>query len=191
MHAVVQDLEALKELNDELEENHIENEKQLQEELGKAARIQRLYPSFLIVFSIDSKENRLQEYKKRLDGTESDIVDYEGVITQFRDLVLNLQGDLEQLREEHHVQQTESQTMNSQSKAMLNLNMKLQTSVLRNQSKTVDLELRKMEAAQAKQHLSIIIVRYYLDKPRSLVAAYFRYLNIITAISSAGFLQRR
>lgn len=34
MHAVIQDLEALKELNDELEENHIENEKQMQEELG-------------------------------------------------------------------------------------------------------------------------------------------------------------
>lgn len=35
MHAVIQDLEALKELNDELEENHVENEKQMQEEIGK------------------------------------------------------------------------------------------------------------------------------------------------------------
>lgn len=36
MHAVIQDLEALKELNDELEENHVENEKQLQEEIGES-----------------------------------------------------------------------------------------------------------------------------------------------------------
>jgi dynactin 1 len=30
----VEDLEALKELNDELEESHVETEKQMQEELG-------------------------------------------------------------------------------------------------------------------------------------------------------------
>lgn len=33
-HATVEDLEALKELNDELEESHVETEKQMQEELG-------------------------------------------------------------------------------------------------------------------------------------------------------------
>lgn len=35
MKAVIEDLEALKELNDELEENHIETEKQLQAEIGQ------------------------------------------------------------------------------------------------------------------------------------------------------------
>jgi dynactin 1 len=35
MRIAIEDLEALKELNDELEENHIENEKQLQAEIGK------------------------------------------------------------------------------------------------------------------------------------------------------------
>lgn len=39
---------------------------------------------------------------------------------------------------------------------MLNLNMKLQSTVLRNQSKVVDFELRKHEALQARQQLSII-----------------------------------
>lgn len=36
MKMVVEDLEALKELADELEENHIETEKQMQEEIGKS-----------------------------------------------------------------------------------------------------------------------------------------------------------
>jgi dynactin 1 len=31
----IEDLESLKELNDELEENHVETEKALQEDLGK------------------------------------------------------------------------------------------------------------------------------------------------------------
>ena len=34
MRITIEDLEALKELNDELEENHVETEKTLQEEIG-------------------------------------------------------------------------------------------------------------------------------------------------------------
>ena len=34
MRITIEDLEALKELNDELEENHVETEKQLQDEIG-------------------------------------------------------------------------------------------------------------------------------------------------------------
>jgi dynactin 1 len=34
MHGIIEDLEALTELNDELEESHLETEKQMQEELG-------------------------------------------------------------------------------------------------------------------------------------------------------------
>jgi hypothetical protein len=38
MRATVEDLEALKELNDELEENHVEAEKQLNTEIGELPR---------------------------------------------------------------------------------------------------------------------------------------------------------
>ena len=34
MRIIIEDLEALKELSDELEENHIETEKAMQEEIG-------------------------------------------------------------------------------------------------------------------------------------------------------------
>lgn len=37
MRIAIEDLEALKELNDELEENHVETEKQLQEEIGQSS----------------------------------------------------------------------------------------------------------------------------------------------------------
>lgn len=72
MHAVVQDLEALKELNDELEENHIANEKFMQEEL-------------------DLKDYHLREQVKQLESLEEGMLDYEGTITQFRELVITLQ----------------------------------------------------------------------------------------------------
>ena len=36
MRIAIEDLEALKELNDELEENHVETEKALQEEISRS-----------------------------------------------------------------------------------------------------------------------------------------------------------
>ena len=38
MRITIEDLEALKELNDELEENHMETEKSLQEDIGLSYR---------------------------------------------------------------------------------------------------------------------------------------------------------
>ncbi|GJN94727.1 hypothetical protein Rhopal_007818-T1 [Rhodotorula paludigena] len=137
LKADVEELEALRELADELEESHLETEKQLQEEL-------------------DVKDLQLQELRRRSDSLEDSCVDYEGTIGQFRELVISLQGDLEQLREHQATQATESQSLTSQSQAMLNLNLKLQSSVLKSQVKAIDLELRKLEAKQAAEHLAIV-----------------------------------
>lgn len=49
--------------------------------------------------------------------------------------------------------------MKSQSQAMLNLNLKLHSSVLKGQVKTIELDLRKLDANQAIERLSIIRVR--------------------------------
>lgn len=48
---------------------------------------------------------------------------------------------------------------------MLNLNLKLQSSVLAGQVKTIDTELRKLDALQAAEHLSIIKVRLLPPAP--------------------------
>ncbi|GAA6010163.1 hypothetical protein JCM10207_005646 [Rhodosporidiobolus poonsookiae] len=137
LKADIEELEALKELADELEESHLETEKQLQEEL-------------------DLKDLQLQELRRRHDGLEDACADYEGTIGQFRELVISLQTDLEQLREHQATQATESQSLTSQSQAMLNLNLKLQSSALKSQVKAIDLELRKLEARQAAEHLAIV-----------------------------------
>ncbi|GAA5828534.1 hypothetical protein JCM11251_000839 [Rhodosporidiobolus azoricus] len=133
----VEELEALKELADELEESHVETEKQLQEEL-------------------DLKDLALQALRRRNDTLEDSCFDYESTISQFRELVLSLQSDLEQLREHQATQANESQSLTSQSQAMLNLNLKLQNSVLKSQVKAIDLELGKLEAKQAAEHLAVV-----------------------------------
>jgi Zn-dependent M16 (insulinase) family peptidase len=72
LRATVEDLEALKELADELEENHMETEKQLQAE-------------------IDHRDMLLRGQVDRLASAEETNADYENTISQFRELVLNLQ----------------------------------------------------------------------------------------------------
>ncbi|CAG8525134.1 15381_t:CDS:10 [Acaulospora morrowiae] len=132
----IEDLEALKELNDELEESHIENEKQLQAE-------------------IDHKDQLIREYMKRIEAAEETNADYENTINQFRELVANLQSDLEQFRQKE-TQSSESQNLSSQSQAMLSLNIQLKSSALKAQAKQIDLELRKLDATQASENLDII-----------------------------------
>ncbi|EGU11742.2 Dynactin [Rhodotorula toruloides ATCC 204091] len=137
LKADVEELEALKEIADELEETHLETEKQMQGEL-------------------DLKDMQLQDLRRRNESLETACLDYEGTISQFREVVITLQGDLERLREHQASQADESQTLSSQSQAMLNLNLKLQSSVLKSQVKAIDLELRKLEAQQASAHLDIV-----------------------------------
>lgn len=48
MRAEIEDLEALKELSDELEENHIETEKALQEEIGRMSYLRPQHAQILI-----------------------------------------------------------------------------------------------------------------------------------------------
>jgi len=72
MAAELEDLEALKELNDELEESHVETEKQLQDEL-------------------DYKDLVAREQVAIIERLEENVADYENTIGQFRELVLSLQ----------------------------------------------------------------------------------------------------
>lgn len=113
------------------------------------------------MLSSDLKDLQVRDLGQHVDSLEENVADYETTIGQFRELVLSLQADLEQLRQHQASRETESQSLTSQSQAMLNLNMKLQNSVLKGQVKTIDLELRKLDAQQALEHLSIVKVRLF------------------------------
>ncbi|KAG9306594.1 hypothetical protein G9A89_004791 [Geosiphon pyriformis] len=137
MRMTIEDLEALKELNDELEESHIENEKQLQTE-------------------IDHKDSLIREYLKRIESADETNADYENTISQFRELVANLQSDLDQTRQKEESQYSESKNLSSQSQTMLDLTFKLQSTVMKAQAKQIDLELRKLDAIQASDNLAYV-----------------------------------
>lgn len=72
MRITIEDLESLQELNDELEENHVDAEKALNEDL-------------------EAKEAEIREHLRTVARLEEAVQDYDGTIAQFRDLVLQQQ----------------------------------------------------------------------------------------------------
>jgi dynactin 1 len=60
------------------------------------------------------------------------------------------------VRNQASARSEKSQALTSQTQAMLNLNMQLQQSAIKSQSKAIELELRRLDALQAADHLDLI-----------------------------------
>ena len=137
LKVAIEDLENLKELNDELDMNHTETEKQMQNE-------------------IDYNETLLAEQSRKSALQDETIHDLEYTVTRFRNLVTSMQNDLEDLRASQKITETEANEMTNRSKAMMDLNMQLQVSASKAQVKAIDLELRRLEARESAEHLEIV-----------------------------------
>ncbi|KAK4243783.1 dynein associated protein-domain-containing protein [Corynascus novoguineensis] len=161
LQAAILDLEELKEVSDELEINHIHNQKEMQEE-------------------IDKRDAVIAEQLHQAALQQKTVEDLEYTLSRFRELVTSLQSDLADIRASHAVTENESEQLNNRSRAMLDLNMKLQISAAKAQIKTIDLELRSMEAQEAEQHLEIVTMflpdTYQTDKDSVLALLRFKRL---------------
>ncbi|KAF9022611.1 dynactin [Hymenopellis radicata] len=162
MRITIEDLEALKELSDELEENHVETEKNLHEDL-------------------DAKDMQIQEHVRKIETLEEACLDLEGTISQFRDLVVHLQGELDNLRLQTQTAQTESATAASQTAAMMSLNLKLQSSAAKNQARNVELELLRLEARESKELLGIVqpyLPQLYVETDSDATSCYLFFRRL-------------
>lgn len=68
-------------------------------------------------------------------------------------------SDLDTARVQSQSHQIESQNQATQAAAALALNMKLQSNTTKNQAKAIDLEIKRLDAAQARELLAIVQVR--------------------------------
>jgi len=163
LKAAVEDLESLKEINDELEINHTETEKQMQDD-------------------IDYSESVIADQNRKSATKDQTIQDLEYTVNRFRDLVANMQSDLEDMRASQQITETEANELTNRSRAMIDLNMKLQVSASKAQVKTFDVELGRMEAQESAEHLAIV-QRFLPDSfetgtERNSVLAYLRFKRI-------------
>lgn len=169
LKADISDLEVLKEINDELEWNHVETEKQLQEE-------------------IEYRETLYNDQVHKISQQDEVIEDLEYTLTRFRELVSNLQADLEDMRASQQITEAEATDLTARSRAMMDLNLKLQSSVAKAQTKTIDIELKRIEAEEDSQHLSIVklyLPEYYEDE-RNSVLALLRFRRVRSKASLMG-----
>ncbi|CCL98838.1 uncharacterized protein FIBRA_00843 [Fibroporia radiculosa] len=166
MRITIEDLEALKELNDELEENHVDTEKAMQEDLN-------------------AKDVQLREQASRIVTLEEACQDLENTIVQFRELVMQLQSELDALRAETQTAQHESATAASQTAAMMSLNLKLQSSASKNQARYIDLEVKKIEAREARELLNIIqpyLPQIYVESDTDATSCYLFFQRLASKV---------
>lgn len=161
LNAAIEDLEALKEINDELEYNHIETEKQLQEE-------------------IDYRENLFNEQSRKVSQQDEVIEDLEYTLVRFRELVSNLQADLEDMRASQQITEAEATDLTTRSRAMMDLNLKLQASVAKAQTKTIDVELGRLDSEETTQHLAILklYLPEYFEGEKNSINALLRFKRV-------------
>ncbi|KAF2433980.1 hypothetical protein EJ08DRAFT_646867 [Tothia fuscella] len=133
----VDEYQSLVELNDEIEIGHMEDQKQLQN-------------------MIDQRDSILADQTRRATQQEEEINDREYTISRFRDLVTNMQSDLEDMRASKQITESEAQELGNHSRTMMDLNRQLQASAMSTKVKTIEMELKKMEAEEASEHLAIV-----------------------------------
>ncbi|KAK3094997.1 hypothetical protein FSP39_008880 [Pinctada imbricata] len=127
------DLEALHEMNEELQENARESELELREEL-------------------DLANGKATEAQRKLEATSETIADYEATINKFRDLVSSLQENIRELRS----QQAESEVKGETTPTIEAIDFKAKFAETKAYAKTIDMELRKMEVQQSNKHVALL-----------------------------------
>lgn len=175
MRVTIEDLEALKELSEELEENHIETERSMQDEIS-TCHFTIGWTWLISSCGIDEKDVQLAERQQRIEQLEEACQDTERTISRFRELVVQLErsvtsrfrydglnkvngcSELETLRSESQNAQNDSAMAASQTAAVMSLNLKLQSAATRNQARNIDHELKRIEANEAKEMLNIVQV---------------------------------
>ncbi|XP_015249092.1 PREDICTED: dynactin subunit 1-like isoform X3 [Cyprinodon variegatus] len=132
LRETVTDLEAINEMNDELQENARETELELREMLDLGAA-------------------RVREAEKRVEAAQETVADYEQTIKKYRELTAHLQ----EVNRELTSQQEASAELQQQPPAEM-FDFKIKFAETKAYAKAIEMELRKMEVAQANRHVSLL-----------------------------------
>lgn len=128
----VADLEQLHDMNEELQETARETELELREEL-------------------DTSRTKIQEMIKERDAIHEMVADRNGTIDKFREVVQQMQQSNLQLREA--LQRETNKPVGAPPEVIDYQKMFTETKTF---TKTIDLELRKLDVQQALQHVSYL-----------------------------------
>ncbi|XP_071354439.1 dynactin subunit 1 isoform X3 [Trachinotus anak] len=132
LRETVTDLEAINEMNDELQENARETELELREMLDLSAA-------------------KVRESEKRVEAAQETVADYQQTIKKYRELTAHLQ----EVNRELTSQQEASAELQQQPPAEM-FDFKIKFAETKAYAKAIEMELRKMEVGQANRHVSLL-----------------------------------
>jgi dynactin 1 len=121
----------------ELEEAQEQTERLLQEDLDdmRALAVER--------------DHKMRKQAKTIATLESTLL-------KFKDVLNGLQSDLQELQEKKQISDEETSELNAKSRAMMDLNLRLQNSAAKTQTKKIEAELNQISAEDTALHLAII-----------------------------------
>ncbi|XP_045128447.1 dynactin subunit 1-like isoform X5 [Portunus trituberculatus] len=128
----VADLEAINDMNDQLQENARELELELREEL-------------------DMANSKIREVMREREASNEVIVDQDGTIKKFRELVQKQQEQNMDLR--HALEKETNKPIGTPSEI---IDFKKMFTETKAHSKAIDMELRRLEVAQANHHVAYL-----------------------------------
>ncbi|KAK1791526.1 hypothetical protein P4O66_013524 [Electrophorus voltai] len=131
LRETVTDLEAINEMNDELQENARETELELREQQDLSAA-------------------RVREAEKRVEAAQETVADYQHTIQKYRELTAHLQEANQEL-----MSQQEASAEPQQPPAEI-FDFKIKFAETKAHAKAIEMELRKMEVAQANRQVSLL-----------------------------------
>ncbi|XP_034532296.1 dynactin subunit 1-like isoform X6 [Notolabrus celidotus] len=132
LRETVTDLEAINEMNDELQENARETEMEIREQL-------------------DLSSAKVREADKRVEAAQETVADYQQTINKYRDLTTRLQDANRELISQQNTNAEQVQ----QPPAEL-FDFKIKFAETKAHAKAIEMELRKMEVAQSNRQVSLL-----------------------------------
>ncbi|CAB1351444.1 unnamed protein product [Coregonus sp. 'balchen'] len=127
-----EEMEAINEMNDELQENSRETEMELREQL-------------------DLNGARVREAQKRVEAAQETVADYQQTINKYRELTTSLQDTNRELTSAQNANTEQVQ----QPPAEL-FDFKIKFAETKAYAKAIEMELRKMEVGQANRQVSLL-----------------------------------
>ncbi|CAL8241564.1 unnamed protein product [Merluccius merluccius] len=132
LRETVTDLEAINEMNDELQENARETEMELREQ-------------------VDLSGAKVREAHQRVEASQETLADYQQTITKYRELTASLQ---ETNRELTNAQNTNAEQVQQAPTELFDFKIKFAET--KAYAKAIEMELRKMEVGQANRQVSLL-----------------------------------
>ncbi|XP_037532993.1 dynactin subunit 1 [Nematolebias whitei] len=132
LRETVTDLEAINEMNDELQENARETEMELREQ-------------------VDLSGAKVREAEKKVEAAQETVADYQQTINKYRELTASLQEANREL-----VSQQSANTEQPQQPPAELFDFKIKFAETKAYAKAIEMELRKMEVAQANRQVSLL-----------------------------------